>query len=32
MEYYKWPEKTEGKIETLLVGDSLGNVHKYDFK
>ena len=32
MEYYRWPEKTEGKIETLLVGDSLGNVHKYDFK
>jgi len=31
MEYYRWPDNTEGKIETLLVGDGLGHLHKYDF-
>ena len=32
LEYFRWPAKTEGKLETILVGDSLGNIHKYDFK
>jgi len=32
MEYYAWPPKnSEGKLETLLVGDDLGICHKYDF-
>ena len=31
MEYYKWPKNNDGKYETLIVGDELGIVHKWDF-
>ena len=38
MEYYRWPQNSETnkntpqeKYETLLVGDDLGIIHKYDF-
>lgn len=31
MEYYAWDKNSEGKLETLLVGDDLGICHKYDF-
>jgi hypothetical protein len=32
MEYYKWPEKnSDGKYETLLVGDSIGVITVYNF-
>ena len=39
MEYYRWPQNSESnkntqqeKYETLLVGDDLGIIHKYDFE
>ena len=31
LEYYKWPQNNEGKLETLLVGDDLGICHMYNF-
>jgi hypothetical protein len=32
MEYYKWPDKnSDGKYETLLVGDSIGIITVYNF-
>ena len=32
MEYYRWPEKnSDGKYETLLVGDSIGIITVYNF-
>jgi hypothetical protein len=30
LEYYKWFENNDGKLETLLVGDDLGICHMYN--